>query len=114
MTSAGCATKTNPVLAEKPRNAGISASIPADNDQLKSFQWCIDWLSDVDPYSGLIVSMHAPAFGAGVTTLSPIPTMNAARSLASGIEEFIAANEDRQAKVRAGPRTKARFGRTIT
>ena len=93
--------ETNPVLAENHETPGFR-SITADKDQLKSFQWCIDWLSDVDPYSGLIVSMHRTGLWRGRYDTVAHPTMNAARGLATGIEDFISVNEDRQAKVRAG------------
>ncbi len=31
---------------------------PFSQKHLDAQQWCIDWLADVEPYSGLIVSMH--------------------------------------------------------
>ncbi len=92
--------ETNPVLADNNETPGFR-SIAADEDQLKSFQWCIDWLSDVDPYSGLIVSMHRTGLWRGRYNTVAHPTMNAARSLAPGVEEFIATNEARQAQGRA-------------
>jgi hypothetical protein len=32
--------------------------LPFSQDQTDAYQWCIDWLTGIDPYSGLIVSMH--------------------------------------------------------
>lgn len=31
---------------------------PMTEQQLGSYQWALDWMTDIDPYSGLIVSMH--------------------------------------------------------
>ncbi len=57
-TSAGLRYETNPVAGGKPTRRLASAPSRPTRIQLKSFQWCIDWLTDIDPYSGLIVSMH--------------------------------------------------------
>jgi hypothetical protein len=32
--------------------------LPTTERQLKAYAWCIDWLRGIDPYSGLLVSMH--------------------------------------------------------
>lgn len=62
--------------------------------QLGAYQWALDWMADIDPYSGLIVSMHRtglwkgrydtiehPAWRYNLTTLSP------------AVQAFIARNE---------------------
>jgi hypothetical protein len=32
--------------------------VPADPIQLEAYQWAIDWVTDIDPYAGLLVSRH--------------------------------------------------------
>jgi len=32
--------------------------VPMTAQQLSAYQWSLDWMADIDPYSGLIVSMH--------------------------------------------------------
>ena len=32
--------------------------LPFSDRQLNSYQWCIDWISSIDAYSGMLVSMH--------------------------------------------------------
>ncbi len=31
---------------------------PLTSTQLNGYQWSLDWMANIDPYSGLIVSMH--------------------------------------------------------
>ena len=31
---------------------------PLTPTQLNGYQWSLDWMANIDPYSGLIVSMH--------------------------------------------------------
>jgi len=58
--------------------------VPMTSQQLGAYQWSLDWMADIDPYSGLIVSMHRtglwqgrygrikhPAGRYNLTTLSP-------------------------------------------
>ena len=69
--------------------------------QLGSYQWALDWMADIDPYSGLVVSMHRtglwksryglikhPAGRYNLTKLSP------------EVEAFVARNEAWQEKQR--------------
>src|SRR5262245_16219952 len=32
--------------------------VPLTEAQLAAYQWGLDWMTDIDPYAGLIVSMH--------------------------------------------------------
>jgi len=78
--------ETNPVLAENHETSG-SAAFPRTNDQLKSFQWCIDWLSGRRSYSGLIVSMHRTGLWRGRLQHCRPSDDERRAQLASGIEE---------------------------
>jgi hypothetical protein len=75
---------------------------PMTAAQLGSYQWALDWMADIDPYSGLIISMHRtglwkgryglikhPAGRYNLTTLSP------------DVQAFIAKNEAWQERQRA-------------
>jgi hypothetical protein len=33
-------------------------NLPFSQQQLEAYQWCVDWLSGVDPYSALLVALH--------------------------------------------------------
>ena len=32
--------------------------VPPDATQLAAYQWAIDWLTDIDPYAGALISRH--------------------------------------------------------
>ena len=76
--------------------------VPMTAQQLASYQWALDWMADIDPYSGLIISMHRtglwrgrygaikhPAGRYNPTTLSP------------EVQAFVAHNEAWQERQRA-------------
>ena len=67
---------------------------------LDPYQWCIDWLSEIDPYSGLIVSMHRTGlWKSRYETIAHPRNMNP-RALGPAIEAFIAKNEAVQERER--------------
>lgn len=88
---------TNPETGEPYPFLGV----PMTDRQLAGYQWALDWMTDIDPYSGLVVSMHRtglwqgrygkikhPAGRYNLTTPSP------------EVQAFIARNEKRQEEVR--------------
>jgi len=89
---------TNPESGEPYPFLGV----PMTDRQLAGYQWALDWMTDIDPYSGLVVSMHRtglwqarygtikhPAGRYNLTTLSP------------EVQAFITHNEKRQEALRA-------------
>lgn len=70
--------------------------LPTRERQLLAYQRCIDWMTDIDRYSGLLVSMHRTGLWRGRYGTIEYPSMNA-RSLHSDVESFIARNETWQA-----------------
>jgi hypothetical protein len=75
--------------------------IPTAERQLNSYQWCIDWLTGIDPYSGLLVNMHRTGLWRGRYGTIEYPTAFNPRSLSSEVEAFIERNEARQKKEQA-------------
>ncbi len=70
--------------------------VPPDRTQLDAFQWAVDWLTDIDPYAGLLISKHRTGlwrgrYGAIIHPAHPFPA-----SLGPLVESFIAENEARQ------------------
>ena len=73
---------------------------PFSQRQLDAYQWCIDWLRSVDPYSGLLVSMHRTGLWKG--RYGKIERqVNVARGVRPEVEEMIERNETWQAEERA-------------
>jgi hypothetical protein len=50
--------ETNPLVNLSNGRPYQFLELPFSQEQLDAYQWCIDWLSSIDRYSGLIVSMH--------------------------------------------------------
>jgi Protein of unknown function (DUF3891) len=94
--------ETNPYLDPATGKSPSYQQVPNDASQLAAYQWAIDMLTDVDSYSGLMVSKHRTGrwqsrYGA-ITQPQPGPP----RKLSSEIEDFIARNEARQHVITAG------------
>jgi hypothetical protein len=82
--------ETNPVLTdagETPDFRQVGAK------QLASYQWCVDWLTGIDRYSGLIVSMHRTGLWRGRYGTIAYPTAFNPRALGAETEAFIKRHE---------------------
>jgi hypothetical protein len=94
--------ETNPYLDPATGKSPSYQQIPNDAPQLAAYQWAIDMLTDVDSYTGLMVSKHRTGlwqqrYGA-ITQPPPRPP----RKLTSEVEDFITRNEARQHVITAG------------
>jgi hypothetical protein len=94
--------ETSPLISPESGEPYPFLKAPMTPQQLGSYQWALDWMADIDPYSGLIVNMHRtglwkarydtikhPAGRYNLTTLSP------------EVQAFVAKNEAWQTKQRA-------------
>jgi hypothetical protein len=70
--------------------------------QLAAYQWALDWMADIDAYSGLIVSMHRTGLWQGRygTIKHPAGRYNLP-TLSPEVRTFIAENEAWQQRQRA-------------
>ena len=50
--------ETRPEINPETGEPYTFITLPFDPIQLEAYQWCVDWLSSVDPYSALLVGMH--------------------------------------------------------
>lgn len=91
--------ETAPILTGTSGETPEFRQVPSSAAQLGAYQWCIDWLTDIDPYAGLIVGMHRTGLWRGryETISHPQSPM---RKLAPEIENFVAENEARQERAR--------------
>jgi hypothetical protein len=94
--------ETNPYLDPATGKSPSFQQVPNDASQLAAYQWAIDMLTDVDSYTGLMVSKHRTGlwqqrYGA-ITQPPPGPP----RKLTEDIQDFIARNEARQHVITAG------------
>ncbi|HEY8693520.1 MAG TPA: DUF3891 family protein [Chloroflexota bacterium] len=74
--------------------------VPTTQRQLDAYQQCIDWLTGIDPYSGLLVSMHRTGLWRQRYNTIEHPGGMARGSLAPGVEDMAARNEASQKQQR--------------
>jgi hypothetical protein len=76
--------------------------VPMTAQQLGSYQWALDWMADIDPYSGLVVSMHRTGLWKGRYGTIAYPAGRYDLStLSPEVRAFIAHNEAWQERQRA-------------
>lgn len=87
--------ETAPIILAPSAETPEFRQVPTDARQLSSYQWCIDWLSAIDRYAGLLVGMHRTGLWRARYETVTHPQMGI-RKLGAEIERFIAENEARQ------------------
>jgi len=70
--------------------------VSTDASQLAAYQWAIDWLTDIDPYAGLLISRHRTGLWNERYKVLSKPPMRSRRPFSPPIEEFMTRNEARQ------------------
>jgi hypothetical protein len=70
--------------------------VPADPTQLAAYQWAIDWLTDIDPYAGLLVSRHRTGLWSERYHTISSPPLRQRGPLSELVTEFMKRNEARQ------------------
>lgn len=88
--------ETSPRLNEETGKTPNFTQVPLDSEQLSAFQWGIDWLSDIDPYAGLLISRHRTGLWRKRYGAISYPSVSSSRILSDGVESFISENEKRQ------------------
>jgi len=91
--------ETAPILLPESGETPEFRQLPGSDAQLAAYQWCVDWLSDIDPYAGLLVGMHRTGLWRGRYETIAHPE-NTARKLGTAIEDYVARNEARQERER--------------
>lgn len=94
--------ETNPTLDATTGKSPSFQQVPNDAPQLAAYQWAIDMLTDVDSYTGLMVSKHRTGLWQSRYGAITHPPPGPPRKLTSEIEDFIARNEARQHVITAG------------
>jgi hypothetical protein len=92
--------ETSPVL--DPASGETPDFRQVGGRQLASYQWCVDWMTGIDRYSGLIVSMHRTGLWRQRYGTIAYPDAYNPRALGPEIEAFIARHEAWQEEERSG------------
>ena len=88
--------ETSPRLNEETGKTPNFMQVPLDREQLDAFQWGSDWLTDIDPYAGLLINRHRTGLWRGRYGAIRYPEAFNAKNLSETVEQFIADNERRQ------------------
>lgn len=70
--------------------------VPLDKPQLDAFQWATDWLTEIDPYAGLLINRHRTGLWRGRYEAISYPVAFNAKNLSELLNNFIVSNEARQ------------------
>jgi len=94
--------ETSPLIDAQTGEPYPFLQVPMTPQQLGAYQWSLDWMADIDPYSGLIVSMHRTGLWQGRHGLikHPAGRYNLTK-LSPEVQSLIARNETWQEEQRA-------------
>jgi len=94
--------ETNPHLDPATGQSPSYQQVPSDAPQLAAYQWAIDMLTEIDSYTGLMVSRHRTGLWQSRYGVMTKPPPGPPRKLSDEIRDFIARNEARQHVITAG------------
>ena len=94
--------ETNPILDPATGKSPSYQQVPNDAAQLAAYQWAIDMLTEIDSYTGLMVSKHRTGLWQSRYGAMTQPPAGPPRKLTNEIEDFITRNEARQHVITAG------------
>lgn len=94
--------ETDPYLDPATGKSPSYQQVPNDATQLAAYQAAIDMLTDVDRYSGLMISKHRTGLWQSRYGAITQPPAGPPRQLSDDIRNFIAKNEARQQMIASG------------
>ncbi len=94
--------ETNPQLDPATGRSPSYQQVHNDAPQLAAYQWAIDMLTEVDSYTGLMVSKHRTGLWQSRYGVMAQPPAGPPRKLTEDINDFVARNEARQHVITAG------------
>jgi len=94
--------ETSPRLNGETGEPFSLLQVPLNTPQLASYQWGLDWMSEIDPYAGMIVSMHRTGLWQNRYGTIEHPMGYNLKGPNAEIKAFIDRNEARQKSARAG------------
>jgi len=88
--------EASPSVADTGRPLNF-LQVPWGKPQRRAFEWAIDWMTRIDPYSGLLVGKHRTGLQRGRYGKITHPKFFNAQNLPEDNEDFLARNEEAQA-----------------
>jgi Protein of unknown function (DUF3891) len=89
--------EASPSIAEDTGKPLNFMQVPWGKPQRRAFEWAIDWMTRIDPYSGLILSKHRTGLQRGRYDKLKHPTFYNTKNLPEDNEDFLGRNEEAQA-----------------
>jgi hypothetical protein len=88
--------ETAPIYDATTKTTPGFTQVPLDGVQLEAFQNALDWMTSIDPYSGLLISRHRTGLWRGRYGAVQQPKPAPRRAQSASVESFVALNEGRQ------------------
>ena len=89
--------EANPMIAPDTGKPLNFIQVAWGKPQRRAFEWAIGWMTNIDPYSGLLVSKHRTGLQRGRYAKIAHPKFFNAQNLPNDNEDFLARNEEAQA-----------------
>jgi Protein of unknown function (DUF3891) len=93
--------ETSPLIDPDSGEPYQFLKVPLTATQLAGYQWSLDWMAEIDPYAGLIVSMHRTGLWRGRYQTIKHPSGYNIKTMSPDIEAFLVRNETWQQGQRA-------------
>ena len=93
--------ETSPLIDGESGEPYQFLKVPLTSTQMASYQWSLDWMAEIDTYSGLIVNMHRTGLWKGRYQTIKHPMGYNIKTMSPEIQAFIAKNEAWQERERA-------------
>ena len=89
--------EASPTIAPETGKPLNFMQVPWGKPQRRAFEWAIEWMTRIDPYSGLLVSKHRTGLQRGRYDRVAHPKFFNTQNLPDDNEDFLARNEGAQA-----------------
>lgn len=94
--------ETSPLVHPDTGEPYAFLQVPLSREQLAAYQWSLDWMEELDPYAGLIVSMHRTGLWKARYGAIDYPTSYNLADPSPEIQSFIDRNETHQKTLSQG------------
>jgi hypothetical protein len=85
--------ETSPLINAESGEPYQFLQVPLTATQLGAYQWSLDWMADIDPYAGLIVSLHRTGLWKARYQTIKHPSGYNIKTMTPEIEAFLRHNE---------------------
>lgn len=88
--------ETGPTINPETGKTLNFMQVPWGPVQRRAFQWAVDWMTDLDPYSGMLLSRHRTGLQRGRYGVLTHPTFYNTKNIPDDNVDFLNSNEEKQ------------------